>query len=172
MSVVKWHRTKHIRLDETPAFVKEAAMNIRKATAHDIDSLVEFNQAMALETEGKELDPDVLRKGVEAVFGDEKKGFYVVAEDQGTIFGGLMVTFEWSDWRNAWFWWIQSVYVRPEGRGKRIYSQLYDFVKEKAATANVCGFRLYVETENEHAQRVYEKVGMHSSRYLMYEEKL
>ena len=148
-------------------------MNIRIAIAEDADSLVEFNQAMALETEGRELDGDALRNGVAAVFGDEKKGFYVVAEDGGAIVGGLMVTSEWSDWRNSWFWWIQSVYIRPEARGQHVYTQLYDFVKENAVReANVCGFRLYVETDNQHEQRVYEKVGMHSSRYLMYEEKL
>ena len=84
-----------------------------------------------------------------------------------------MVTFEWSDWRNGWFWWIQSVYVNPEYRGQKIYSQLYEFVKREAAAAgNVCGFRLYVEKENAHAQTVYEKVGMEETYYLMYEEKL
>ena len=147
-------------------------MNIRIAESQDAAALIEFNQAMAIETEGKHLDPDVLRKGVEAVFADPQKGFYVVAEDTGTIVGGLMVTYEWSDWRNSWFWWIQSVYIRPEARGQRIYSRLYDFVKERAArNGNVCGFRLYVETDNTHAQRVYEKVGMQSSHYAMYEEQ-
>ena len=145
-------------------------MNIRLAVKKDTDALIEFNQAMALETEGKRLRTDVLRSGVEAVFSDEKKGFYVVAEDAGNIVGGLMVTYEWSDWRNAWFWWIQSVYILPEYRGRTIYSGLYDFVKAKAAeNGNVCGFRLYVETANVHAQRVYEKVGMETSHYLMYE---
>ena len=146
-------------------------MNIRIATAADADSLVEFNQAMALETEGKHLDADTLANGVAAVFGDEKKGFYVVAETDGRIVGGLMVTYEWSDWRYAWFWWIQSVYILPEARGQKIYSRLYDFVKAKAADAgNVCGFRLYVESDNENAQRVYDAVGMHASHYLMYEQ--
>jgi ribosomal protein S18 acetylase RimI-like enzyme len=148
-------------------------MQIRKARTEDIDSLIGFNEAMALETEGKKLYTGTLRKGVEAVFDDPQKGFYLVAEDKGRAIGGLMVTFEWSDWRNAWFWWIQSVYVNPEYRGKRIYSQLYDFVKKEASAAgNVCGFRLYVEKENAHAQRVYEKVGMEETYYLMYEEKL
>ena len=148
-------------------------MNIRIAGPEEADALVEFNQAMALETEGKRLDPDVLRNGVERVFQDEKKGFYVVAEEGGSIIGGLMVTFEWSDWRAAWFWWIQSVYIRPEARGQRIYSKLYDFVKlQAAANGDVCGFRLYVETGNAHAQKVYESVGMEASHYLMYEEKL
>jgi len=147
-------------------------MEIRKAQKQDIDALIGFNEAMALETEGKELSTGTLRKGVEAVFDDPQKGFYVVAQDSGRAVGGLMITFEWSDWRNAWFWWIQSVYIRPEARGKRIYSQMYDFVKAKAASSgNVCGFRLYVETDNAHAQRVYESVGMHASKYLMYEEK-
>jgi len=147
-------------------------MEIRLADSADVQALVEFNQAMALETEGKHLDGEILRNGVEAVFTEEKKGFYVVTEEAGQIVGGLMVTYEWSDWRNAWFWWIQSVYIRPVARGKRIYSRMYEFVKQRAAeTDSVCGFRLYVETENAHAQRVYEKVGMHASHYLMYEEK-
>ncbi len=146
-------------------------MNIRLATAHDADSLIEFNQAMALETEGKALDRDILRSGVEAVFGDAEKGFYVVAEIENMIAGGLMVTREWSDWRNGWWWWIQSVYIRPEFRGQKIYAKLYDFVKARAADAgDVCGFRLYVENDNSRAQRVYERVGMEASHYLMYEE--
>ena len=146
-------------------------MEIRIAKAEDANSLVEFNQAMALETEGKELDADILKSGVESVFYDKGKGFYVVAEEEGKIVGGLMVTFEWSDWRNGWFWWIQSVYILPEFRGRKIYSLLYKFVKNKAAAqGNVCGFRLYVEKENVTAQKVYEKLGMESSHYLMYEE--
>lgn len=146
-------------------------MNIRIANFEDADSLIEFNQAMALETEGKQLDAVILRNGVEAVFANQDKGFYVVAEDGGKIVGGLMITFEWSDWRNQWFWWIQSVYLLPAARGRKIYSRLYDFVKEQARTkGDVCGFRLYVEKENAHAQTVYEKLGMSGSHYLMYEE--
>jgi GNAT superfamily N-acetyltransferase len=144
---------------------------IRIAQASDVGSLVAFNQAMARETEGKELDPEILSAGVSAVFADEKKGFYVVAESGNKIVGGLMITYEWSDWRNAWFWWIQSVYILPEARGKKIYSRLYDFVRARAAAEkNICGFRLYVETENKHARTVYEKVGMEGSHYLMYEQ--
>lgn len=147
-------------------------MNIRLAREKDVASLVDFNQAMALETEGKKLKPEVLRSGVAAVFADGKKGFYVVAENAGEIVGGLMITYEWSDWRNAWFWWIQSVYILPEYRGRRIYPMLYEFVKNKAAESkDVCGFRLYVEKENQRAQKVYEKTGMEGSYYLMYEEK-
>ena len=146
-------------------------MNIRIATIEDAPDLVEFNQAMALETEGKRLETGILKSGVEAVFTDEKKGFYVVAEEENKIIGGLMITFEWSDWRNSWFWWIQSVYILPEARGRKIYRRLYEFVKEQARESrNVCGFRLYVEKENVNARKVYEKLNMEASHYLMYEE--
>ena len=147
-------------------------MDIRTATPDDVDALVEFNQAMALETEGKSLDPAVLKDGVSAVFNEERKGFYVVADDGGSVAAGLMVTTEWSDWRNGWFWWIQSVFVRPEHRGTGLYGRMYQFVKDRAAEAgDVCGFRLYVEKGNERAQRVYEKLGMERTYYLMYEEE-
>jgi ribosomal protein S18 acetylase RimI-like enzyme len=148
-------------------------MNIRLAQKTDAAALVEFNQAMALETEGKRLDSKILKSGVEAVFADEKKGFYVVAEDENEIVGALMVTFEWSDWRSNWFWWIQSVYILPNVRGRGIYRLLYEFVKRKAEeSGSVCGFRLYVEKENVRAQKVYEKLGMDESHYLMYEETI
>ncbi len=147
-------------------------MEIRIAREEDIPALVEFNQAMALETEHKALDHNVLTAGVSAVFGDRSKGFYVVIEHEEVVAAGLMVTTEWSDWRNGWLWWIQSVYVGPEHRGRGLYSRMYEFVKSKAAEAgNVCGFRLYVEKENEKAQRVYEKLGMDRTYYLMYEEE-
>jgi ribosomal protein S18 acetylase RimI-like enzyme len=146
-------------------------MEIRLAAANDADALVIFNQSMAMETEGKTLDAGKIAAGVAAVFADEKKGFYVVAEQDARIVGGLMVTYEWSDWRNAWFWWIQSVYILPEARGTGLYRRMYDFVKERAVEAgNVCGFRLYVENDNYHAQKVYDGVGMKASHYLMYEE--
>ncbi|MEZ5308022.1 MAG: GNAT family N-acetyltransferase [Pyrinomonadaceae bacterium] len=149
-------------------------IKIRKANIDDAESLVEFNQEMAFETEGKRLDPETLAKGVNAVFTDGNKEFYVVAESEdGRIAGGLMIVLEWSDWRNAWFWWISSVYVRPEWRGKRVYSRLYEFVKKLASEqGNVHGFRLYVDLENERAQRVYEKLGMEASNYLLFGENL
>jgi GNAT superfamily N-acetyltransferase len=148
-------------------------MEIRIATAPDAVELIRFNQAMALETEGKTLSAEVLSPGVEAVFADPQKGFYVVANDNGTIVGGLLITYEWSDWRNKWFWWIQSVYILPEARGIGLYSRLYQFVKQLAEQrGDVCGFRLYVEKENTHAQAVYEKLGMNNSHYLMFEEEM
>jgi len=150
----------------------EDLMNIRLAENGEVTALVEFNQAMALETEGKHLDPDTLKSGVSAVFDDPNKGFYVMADLDGEIAGGLLVTYEWSDWRNGWFWYVQSVYILPKHRGQSIYSRLYEFVKELAAErGNICGFRLYVEKENQHAQRVYKTVGMGETHYLMYEEE-
>jgi len=147
-------------------------MNIRLAEKGDTAALVGFNQAMALETEGKTLEAAVLTPGVAAVFEDENKGFYVVADDGGMAVAGLLVTFEWSDWRNKWFWWIQSVYVLPDYRGRSVYRQMYEFVKHLAEErGDVCGFRLYVEHDNHGAQRVYEKVGMKKSHYLAYEEE-
>lgn len=146
---------------------------VRLAEKADAERLIDFNQAMAFETEGKNLDSEILANGVKAVFQDENKGFYIVAESEGKIVGGLMITYEWSDWRNKWFWWIQSVYILPDFRGKHIYSMLYDYVKQTALEkGNVCGFRLYVEKDNLNAQKVYEKRGMESSFYLMYEEKI
>ena len=146
-------------------------MEIRFAKRDDIAALVEFNQAMALETEGKSLDETILSKGVAAVFEDDRRGFYSVAEEESRIIGGLLVTYEWSDWRNGWFWWIQSVYVIPEFRGRGIYSLLYKFIKEESLKrSDVCGYRLYVEKENVRAQKVYEKLGMDETYYLMYEE--
>lgn len=147
-------------------------MNIRLATKNDTDAMVAFNQAMALETEHKVLDAAVLTPGVAAVFDEDAKGFYVVTEVDGKIVGGLMVTYEWSDWRNGWFWWIQSVYVLPEHRGKSVYQRMYQFVKKLAERrGNVCGFRLYVERENDKARRVYERLGMTETYYAMYEEE-
>lgn len=146
-------------------------MNIRLADNQDTASLVEFNQAMAFETEGKRLDEATLTAGVRAVFASDDRGFYVVAEEGGEVLGGLLVTREWSDWRNAWFWWIQSVYVVPEARGKGLYRELSAFVWTMAREAgDVCGIRLYVEKENRIAQAVYQRLGMHETDYLMYEQ--
>ncbi len=142
------------------------------ATEKDISVIAKFNQSLAFETEDKQLDTEMITKGVAAVFQDKNKGFYVVVENpDGTIIGSLMVTNEWSDWNNAWYWWIMSVYVLSEARGKGVYRKLYEFVKEKAVVQeDVCGYRLYVDIENVAAQRVYEKVGMEASHYLLFGE--
>jgi ribosomal protein S18 acetylase RimI-like enzyme len=149
-------------------------INIRFADAGDVGALVSFNQAMARETEAKQLDREVLAAGVEGLLKNEQYGFYVVAEQASAespeAVGSLMVTYEWSDWRNGLFWWIQSVYIKPEFRRRGIYRQLYEFVKEMAAEQGVCGFRLYVEKENRIAQQTYEQLGMTETHYLMFEE--
>lgn len=147
-------------------------MNIRKATIADLQAIVDFNQAMAFETEGKKLDSAVLTAGVSAMLQNDQKGFYLVAELDNEIAASLMVTYEWSDWRNGTFYWIQSVYVRPQDRRKGLYSALYEEVKTLAqGNDDVCGYRLYVEKENEPAQKTYEALGMHETHYLMYESQ-
>jgi ribosomal protein S18 acetylase RimI-like enzyme len=150
---------------------KLGKINIRVAKLGDVTSLVKFNQLMAWETEQKKLDEVILYKGVSALIVDDNKGFYLVAEQNDEVVGSLMVTTEWSDWRNAVFWWVQSVYITPDFRRQGIYAQLYAQVKALAEQQqNVCGFRLYVEKENLIAQKTYESLGMHPTHYLMYEE--
>jgi len=148
-------------------------LTVRIAKAEDGDAFVRFNCAMALETEDKQLDETIVGPGVKAVFANPARGFYVLAESADRIVAALMVTFEWSDWRNANFWWIQSVYVTREFRRRGVYSRLYDFVRNRARSdGGVCGFRLYVEKDNTAAQKVYENLGMSASGYLMYEETI
>ena len=143
---------------------------IRIGKPGDVTSLVEFNMAMARETEGKALSADVVSTGVAAALRDKGHGFYVVAEKGGAIVGSLMVTREWSDWRNGEFWWIQSVYVVPQYRRRGVYRRLYEFVSEQArAKGDVCGFRLYVERENEVAQQTYLALGMRETAYRLFE---
>ena len=145
-------------------------MRIRRATPADAEFIVESNVAMALETEGLTLDESVVGPGVEAVLADNSLGFYLVAEIDGSPAGQLMVTFEWSDWRNGLFWWIQSVYVRPEYRRRGVYRALHGHVAGAArAAGGVCGLRLYVEQDNATAQQVYESLNMYRTRYQMYE---
>ncbi len=148
-------------------------IQIRLGRARDAAEIARFNNAMALETESLALAEETVGAGVENVFSSDDKGFYVVADQNGKVVGALMVTYEWSDWRNGFFWWIQSVYVIPELRRRGIYRSLYEFVVERAKSAgNVYGFRLYVERNNSAAQRVYASLGMHETDYLIYEQGL
>ena len=145
-------------------------MQIRSATAADVETLVRFNAAMADETEDKALDQDVLRRGVTALLEDPLRGRYLLAEEDGATLGALAITLEWSDWRNGWFWWIQSVYVPPEARRRGVYRALYAKVLDEArAAGDVCGLRLYVERENAPAQETYASLGMSPAAYQMYE---
>jgi ribosomal protein S18 acetylase RimI-like enzyme len=143
---------------------------IRPAHPDDAAIVAEFNAAMALETEHKRLDPATLRKGVEHAIANPDAARYFLAEIGGQIAGQLMLTTEWSDWRNATFWWIQSVYVRPEHRSKGVFKALYRHVEQLARERkDVCGLRLYVEKENGAAQDVYDRLGMRDAGYLVYE---
>ena len=147
-------------------------VQLRKGQQSDLPALVRFNQAMALETENLSLDEVLLTKGVNALLSEPEKGFYLVAEADGEIVGSLMVTFVWSDWRALNYYWIQSVYIRPENRRQGIYGKLYQQVKTIAAeNGGAASFRLYVEQENTKAQQTYQALGMEQSYYLMYEEK-
>ncbi len=145
---------------------------IRAATPADVADLVTWNTAMAWETEHKRLEPEVLRRGVAAVLEQPRRGFYLVAERAGAAVGSLLVTFEWSDWRCGDFWWIQSVYVAPAARRGGVFRALYTAVQQRAAAAGAVGLRLYVETENRHAQATYEGLGMQRCHYFMYEMPL
>lgn len=146
---------------------------VRRATSADAPTLADFNSRMAAETEGKALDPDTVRRGVEAVFADGQKGFYLVAVRDAEIVGQLMVTKEWSDWRDGWFWWIQSVYVREDVRGRGIFRTLFTALEAEAERAgDAVGLRLYVERDNLRAQAVYARLGMDGDAYEVREKML
>jgi GNAT superfamily N-acetyltransferase len=141
-------------------------MKIREATVADIPFIVSANAALAQETEGQLLDPGLLQPGVRAVFEDPSLGRYFLADVDGRAVGQLMTTHEWSDWRNGLFLWIQSVYVLPDYRGSGAFKALFAHLQQIARIdARVCGIRLYVDRDNERAQEVYARLGMHRSNY-------
>lgn len=147
------------------------SFTVRKAIKQDAADIARFNIAMALETENKVLKKIEIEPGVEALFVRPELGFYMVAESEEKVVGSLMITKEWSDWRNGVFWWIQSVYVIPEFRRKGVYRSMYQKIKDLAGeNSDVCGFRLYVENENTIAQKTYTDLGMKETHYKMYEE--
>jgi len=156
--------------------MRDTEYTARLATLDDAPVIVDFNLAMARETESLELSPATLASGVGSLFDNPQFGFYVMAEARGAggafeRAGSLLITYEWSDWRDGLFWWVQSVYVRAEHRRRGVYTVLYEFVKRLAAAdPRVRGFRLYVERENAAAQKTYERLGMDASHYVMYEE--
>jgi ribosomal protein S18 acetylase RimI-like enzyme len=146
-------------------------ITIRQATVADTAIITRFNKLMAAETENKTLDEKRLHKGVEAVLSDPSKGLYLLAELNGVVAGQAMVTYEWSDWRNGVFWWIQSVYVETSARGSGVFKSLYDHIHTVArANRAVCGLRLYVEKNNTRAKQTYERLGMKLSYYQMFEK--
>jgi GNAT superfamily N-acetyltransferase len=145
-------------------------IQIRKAASGDAAVVAEFNAQLALETEDLSLNCEQLRVGVDQALNDPGKGVYWLAEVNHQVVGQLMITREWSDWRNGWFWWIQSVYVRKEWRGRGVFQALYQFVEEQAADqTDVCGLRLYVDARNAAAKAVYQRLGMEHTNYELLE---
>lgn len=147
-----------------------AEIIVRPATPEDAEFLVRGNAQMALETEALSLDIDRLRSGVHAVFDDPGRGFYLIAEINGTRVGQMMITYEWSDWRNGVFWWIQSVYTVPEFRRRGVFRALYAQAEALARQqGSVCGLRLYVDVHNVQAHATYRRCGMHETAYRLFE---
>ena len=138
----------------------------------DIGTIAAFQVDMAMESEGAVLSLERVQRGVRAVVDDSVKGVYLVARCCGVPVGSLMITREWSDWNCEWYWWVQSVYVVPEHRGKGVYRAMYSKVKKMAVEQGVTQVRLYVDKENTRAQKVYERLGMAECHYIMYEEEL
>jgi GNAT superfamily N-acetyltransferase len=149
-------------------------LTIRRATAGDVAVIAEHNRLLAWESEGKTLNPAVARAGVAAAIDDpEHKGPYYLASEDNAVVGQCQVTLEWGDWRNGWFWWIQSVYVRSDYRGRGVFRSLYHRVRNDAlAAGNVLALRLYVERNNRNARAVYERLGMALEQYDMMSEDL
>jgi GNAT superfamily N-acetyltransferase len=144
-------------------------ITIRKATPDDASVIIDFQQKMAWETEQMTLVPEKINNGVKAVFTDSTRGQYWLAEDNFRVVASLLITYEWSDWRNSIVWWFQSVYVLPEFRRTGIFRSMYQHIKDEADKCGVAGLRLYVETNNSRAQKTYEALGMKSEHYTMYE---
>ncbi len=141
-------------------------VTIRDASPADAEIIADYNARLAVESEGMQLDPGLVGSGVRALLEDASKGRYWMAEADGRVIGQLMVTYEWSDWRNGMIWWIQSVYVHGDYRRTGVFSALYRHVEALARQdPEVCGIRLYVEHENERAQRTYEALGMKMTDY-------
>ncbi len=144
-------------------------MRIRLAGPADLDTVARFNALLAEESEGLELDMDRLRSGVSAMLRDQSLGFYLIAEAGQEAIGQLALTYEWSDWRNGMFWWLQSVYVRPEHRRQGVLRALYEHMLRLADERGVCGVRLYVERDNRPAQKAYDSLGLSRAVFHMYE---
>ncbi len=145
-------------------------MHYRSATRADAEAIVDFQVAMALETEDLRLDPATCASGVLAVLENPAHGFYYVAEVESRAIGVALTTFEWSDWRNGVVWWIQSVYVHPDFRKRGVYAGLYRHIQQLAeSNPLVRGIRLYVDRRNTAAQQVYTRLGMNGEHYQVFE---
>ena len=150
--------------------MSSSSIAVGRATTEDVAAITQFNIAMAAETEDLALDPQTVHAGVAAVVSEDRRGFYLVARSDGKAVGSLMITYEWSDWRNGNLWWIQSVYVVPSARKQGIFRLLYDNVICLAKqSGDAAGVRLYVEKDNRGAQEVYRKLGMSETAYRVFE---
>jgi len=148
-------------------------MDIRYATPADEPAITRYNLALAQETEDLQLDSNIVHRGVSAILNDASKGLYIVAETGGEVVGQVMITYEWSDWRNGNIWWLQSVYVRADHRGAGVFRKLLDFVRLQAESApDVCGIRLYMHRENEIARKTYTRLGFVTTEYQVLELQL
>jgi ribosomal protein S18 acetylase RimI-like enzyme len=150
--------------------IRRNPIQIRSATQNDLNAIVDFNTRLAHETEGKSLDCTTLTEGVRAALNDERKARYFVADTDGMPVGMLMVTYEWSDWRNGQIWWIQSVYVTPKWRRRGVFRALYQHIHELAKANGAVGLRLYVERNNTIAQKTYQQMGMEDAHYFVLEK--
>jgi len=145
-------------------------LRIRRANLADAPVIADFNIRLAEESERLRLDGSCVAAGVAAVLSDASKGIYFVAEANGDVVGQLMITYEWSDWRNGNLWWIQSVYVKEEFRGQGVFKALFRHLENLARTSkNVAGLRLYMHADNERARKTYERLGMRNSNYEVFE---
>ena len=149
------------------------AVRVRAGQLDDTETIARFQERMALTTENRRLDAELVRNGIKNAMQDARRGRYLVAEIDQRIVGSLLVTQEWSDWRNGWFYWIQSVWVDEDYRRRGVYRALHEHVRQEAReAAEVCGVRLYVERDNERAQSTYRSLGMVETAYRLYEEEL
>ena len=144
-------------------------ISIRPATLDDLGTIIDFSARLAVESEGIDLDREVLAAGIGSALEDSSRARYFLAETAGEVAGQLMITYEWSDWRNGMFIWIQSVYVRAENRRKGVFKALYDHVIELASSPGYCGVRLYVHDGNTSARETYLRLGMVEPGYTVLE---
>ena len=145
-------------------------LRVRPATTGDLDAIVDGNLKLARESENVLLDQSTLRDGVRALLEGRAPGRYWAAEEDGRVVGQLLITYEWSDWRNRMVWWIQSVYVAPDQRQRGVLKALYDRVRHEAKQAGGGGLRLYVDNSNTRAQAAYTALGMYGGHYRVFED--
>ena len=152
--------------------MSNSSIQIREGRLEDVPAIVEYNQRMAMETENKKLNLEILKKGVEQGLQQPGKCQFFVAEVQGKVVGQAMITYEWSDWDNRDLWWIQSVYVHPDYRRQKVFTQLYRHIESLASEKNqVRALRLYVKEDNDVGQAVYQKLSMSYTGYHVYERE-